>query len=106
MTEFMGLITGQYEAKQNGFNPGGASLHSMFTPHGPDAQTFKKASNAKLEPERVAENTMAFMFETSVILSPTPYAMSISQKLQPEYYKVWQDLKPHFNPDNKETKIN
>ena len=106
MTEYMGLISGQYEAKASGFNPGGGSLHSMFTPHGPDAATFVKASNAELKPERVAENTMAFMFETSVILSPTPYAMKTSQKLQPEYYKVWQDLKPYFDPNNKTPRIN
>ena len=105
MTEFMGLITGQYEAKEQGFNPGGASLHSMFTPHGPDATTFKKASNAESKPERVAENTMAFMFETTLILSPTPYAMQLSQKRQPLYYKVWQDLKPHFDPSKKEVVI-
>ena len=102
----MGLIEGQYEAKQNGFNPGGASLHSIFTPHGPDASTFIKASNSELKPEKIATNTMAFMFETSIFLKPTPYAMTISQKLQPEYYKVWQDLKPHFNPNNKQPSIN
>eukprot|EP00835_Amoeboradix_gromovi_P005820 NODE_591_length_6340_cov_0.231533.p5 type:complete len:107 gc:universal NODE_591_length_6340_cov_0.231533:3081-3401(+) len=105
MTEFMGLITGQYEAKEQGFNPGGGSLHSIFTPHGPDASTFKKASNAELKPERIAENTMAFMFETCMCLSPTPYAMEISKTLQSSYYKVWQDLKPHFNEDDKEAKI-
>ena len=40
------------------FAPGGATLHSMMTPHGPDAEAFKKATNAKLEPERVADGTM------------------------------------------------
>lgn len=58
MSEFMGLIKGHYEAKEEGFQPGGASLHSMMTPHGPDADCFEKASKAKLEPERVAEGTM------------------------------------------------
>lgn len=58
MSEFMGLIKGYYEAKEEGFQPGGASLHSMMTPHGPDADCFEKASKAKLEPERVAEGTM------------------------------------------------
>jgi homogentisate 1,2-dioxygenase len=64
MSEFMGLIQGQYEAKKEGFKPGGASLHSCMTPHGPDAKTFEGASNAALKPERVAEGTMAFMFES------------------------------------------
>ena len=55
MSEFMGLITGHYEAKAEGFRPGGATLHSMMTPHGPDAKCFEGASNAQLKPERVAE---------------------------------------------------
>lgn len=58
MSEFMGLIKGHYEAKEEGFQPGGASLHSIMTPHGPDAECFEKNSTADLEPERVAEGTM------------------------------------------------
>lgn len=58
MSEFMGLIKGHYEAKEGGFQPGGASLHSIMTPHGPDADCFEKNSTAKLKPERVAEGTM------------------------------------------------
>lgn len=58
MSEFMGLIKGHYEAKEEGFQPGGASLHSMMTPHGPDAECFEKNSTAELRPERVAEGTM------------------------------------------------
>lgn len=58
MSEFMGLIKGHYEAKQGGFLPGGGSLHSPMTPHGPDADCFEKASKAKLAPERIADGTM------------------------------------------------
>lgn len=54
----MGLIKGHYEAKEEGFQPGGATLHSIMTPHGPDAECFEKNSTAKLKPERVAEGTM------------------------------------------------
>lgn len=57
MSEFMGLILGSYEAKEGGFLPGGASLHSMMTPHGPDAECFESASNAKLIPQKIAEGT-------------------------------------------------
>lgn len=57
MSEFMGLILGKYEAKEEGFRPGGATLHSMMTPHGPDAQGFEKASNEDLKPQRIAEGT-------------------------------------------------
>lgn len=58
MSEFMGLIYGNYEAKEEGFLPGGASLHSMMTPHGPDVQCFEAASNTHLKPTRVADETM------------------------------------------------
>mmetsp|Transcript_31565 Transcript_31565/g.94876 ORF Transcript_31565/g.94876 Transcript_31565/m.94876 type:complete len:346 (+) Transcript_31565:565-1602(+) len=68
MSEFMGLIKGRYEAKKGAFLPGGASLHSAMTPHGPDVATFEGASNAKLEPERIADGTQAFMFESSLSL--------------------------------------
>lgn len=57
MSEFMGLILGKYEAKEGGFMPGGATLHSMMTPHGPDAQCFEAASNCKLEPQKIAVGT-------------------------------------------------
>ncbi|GKA74826.1 harbinger transposase-derived nuclease domain-containing protein [Tanacetum coccineum] len=39
MSEFIGLIHGGCEAKADGFHPGGASLHSCMTPHGPDTKT-------------------------------------------------------------------
>ncbi|KAL6535956.1 hypothetical protein OROHE_012800 [Orobanche hederae] len=44
MSEFMGLIHGGYEAKADGFLPGGASLHSCMTPHGPDTKTYEQLS--------------------------------------------------------------
>eukprot|EP01084_Bolivina_argentea_P089444 161396_1 len=64
MSEFMGNICGIYEAKRKGFLPGGGSMHSCFSPHGPDAQTFDIASNEKQEPVPPKTNTMAFMFES------------------------------------------
>jgi hypothetical protein len=57
MSEFMGLILGAYEAKAGGFLPGGASLHSLMTPHGPDAQCFTAASQAELAPQKIAVGT-------------------------------------------------
>jgi homogentisate 1,2-dioxygenase len=63
MSEFMGLIYGQYDAKPQGFVPGGFSLHNCMLPHGPDAEAFEKASNVELQPHKL-EGTMAFMFET------------------------------------------
>jgi len=98
MSEFMGLIKGQYEAKRDGgFQPGGASLHSIYTPHGPDAATFESASTMDLKPARVAEGTMAFMFESSLMLKVSEWAMK-TVELQKDYWKAWSELKPKFKP--------
>ncbi|CAI2180237.1 12517_t:CDS:10 [Funneliformis geosporum] len=98
---FMGLIYGVYEAKAEGFLPGGASLHSIMTPHGPDSVTFERASNKELEPVRVAEGTMAFMFESSLILGVTEWGMSNQVHIQQDYWKAWQGLKSHFDANKK-----
>ncbi|XP_063984388.1 homogentisate 1,2-dioxygenase isoform X2 [Diachasmimorpha longicaudata] len=95
MSEFMGLIKGQYEAKEEGFQPGGASLHTVMTPHGPDAKCFEGASNADLMPEKIAEGTMAFMFETSLCMGLTSWGATNS-KLDPNYLGCWGGLEKHF----------
>jgi len=98
--EFMGLIHGAYDAKAEGFVPGGASLHNCMSGHGPDEQTFSKASAGDTsKPHKVAD-TMAFMFETRTILRPTRYAMETPQR-QPNYADCWQGLSKKFNPEKK-----
>jgi homogentisate 1,2-dioxygenase len=94
MNEFMGLIRGEYDAKAEGFLPGGASLHNCMSGHGPDAETFERAGNAELKPERL-DNTLAFMFETQLVVRPTKFAME-TKILQHEYFECWQGLKKHF----------
>jgi homogentisate 1,2-dioxygenase len=96
MNEFMGLITGQYDAKAEGFVPGGASLHNCMAGHGPDAETYERASRAPLQPQRL-DSTMAFMFETQLVVRPTRFAME-TRILQHEYFECWQGLKRHFRP--------
>jgi len=94
-SEFMGLIHGVYDAKAEGFLPGGASLHNCMSGHGPDAETFARASDADLSvPTRIAD-TMAFMFETRVVIRPTRAALELAQ-LQSEYFRCWQGLRKHF----------
>ncbi len=96
-SEFMGLIHGVYDAKSEGFFPGGASLHNCMIGHGPDAETFAKASAADLsQPTRITD-TMAFMFETRTVIRPTRFALESAQ-LQHEYYRCWQDLPKLFDP--------
>lgn len=94
MMEFMGLLEGVYDAKAEGFMPGGASLHNCMTAHGPDAETFERASKAELEPHKL-ENTMAFMFESRFAMRLTKFAMETSQ-LQHDYFEGWQGLKRQF----------
>ena len=94
MNEFMGLVTGAYDAKAEGFVPGGASLHACMAGHGPDAETFERAGNAELKPQYLA-NTLAFMFETQLVVRPTEFAMRTSL-LQHEYFECWQGLKKQF----------
>ncbi len=96
-SEFMGLIHGAYDAKAEGFVPGGASLHNCMTGHGPDADTFEKASRADLSSPDHIRDTMAFMFETPAVIRPTRYALETSQ-LQAEYFQCWQGLRKHFDP--------
>ncbi|CAB4385274.1 unnamed protein product [Rhizophagus irregularis] len=103
MSEFMGLISGAYEAKSEGFLPGGASLHSHMTPHGPDSATFEKASNDDLKPVRVADGTMSFMFESSLMLGITEWGMSNQVDIQHDYWKAWKELRNNFDA-NKSTK--
>jgi homogentisate 1,2-dioxygenase len=95
--EFMGLIRGVYDAKAEGFLPGGASLHTCMTGHGPDAETFDKASRADLAKPDVVQDTLAFMFETRLAIRPTRYALEAAE-LQADYYRCWQGLKKHFDP--------
>jgi homogentisate 1,2-dioxygenase len=94
MNEYLGLIRGAYDAKAEGFVPGGASLHSCMSAHGPDAATYAKASTANLAPMKL-EDTLAFMFETQSILVPTKYAME-SPTLQTGYDDVWTGLPKNF----------
>lgn len=97
-SEFMGLIHGVYDAKAAGFVPGGASLHNCMSGHGPDAQTFEKASHSDTSAPAKVADTMAFMFETRTILKPTPFALD-GGLLQPDYFECWQGLRKHFDPD-------
>jgi homogentisate 1,2-dioxygenase len=92
MSEYMGLIRGTYDAKAEGFVPGGGSLHNCFSAHGPDRATYDKALVADLKPQYIA-NTLAFMVETCHVLAPTKFAMEAPQ-LQTDYDTVWNGFAP------------
>ena len=94
-SEFMGLIHGAYDAKAEGFVPGGASLHNCMTGHGPDAATFDKASHADLSKPDVVQDTMAFMFEARAVIRPTRQAVEAGHR-QRGYQDCWAGLGKHF----------
>lgn len=98
-SEFMGLIHGAYDAKAEGFSPGGSSLHNCMTGHGPDAATFIKASQADTSVPHYIRDTMAFMFETRCVLHPTEFALNGGLR-QPDYADCWQGLPRLFDPTN------
>jgi homogentisate 1,2-dioxygenase len=85
MSEAMGLIAGAYDAKAEGFAPGGLSLHNLMSGHGPDLDSWKKASEAELKPARIG-GSMAFMVETCWPYRPTQWAI---ERAQPDYDQAW-----------------
>ena len=94
MSEFMGLILGVYDAKPEGFQPGGMSLHNSMLPHGPDAGAFEKASAAELKPVKMT-NTLAFMFESRLPQRVTKFAAEATFR-QPGYADCWRPLRKNF----------
>ncbi len=95
MSEFIGLIYGVYDAKLEGFVPGGMSLHNCMLPHGPDNDTYEGASNADVKPHKL-ENTFAFMFDTRFPQHLTSYAADL-ETLQSDYSGCWQGLVRKFD---------
>jgi len=104
MSEFMGLISGEYDAKQGGkggFRPGGASLHNIMSAHGPDQQTCEKATNGELQPVKVGKDGkgMAFMFESCYMLGTTEWGLRTCEKVQEGYGRdSWEGLQVYFTP--------
>ena len=103
-SEFMGLITGVYDAKEGGksggFVPGGMSLHNCMSGHGPDAASYEKAVATDTTQPLHVKDTMAFMFETRYVIHPTKQAMK-AKELQNDYWQCWQGINKHFDPRNK-----
>lgn len=94
MSEFMGLIEGVYDAKEEGFLPGGFSVHNCMSAHGPAASVFETASSADLRPQRLS-NTLAFMFESRFVIHPTRFALETSAR-QIEYFRCYEGLNNNF----------
>src|SRR5262249_29630169 len=94
MSEFMGLVSGAYDAKAEGFVPGGMSLHNSMSAPGPDRATCDKAVAAELKPQKI-KNTLAFMVETGRVVRPTRFALD-TPSLQQDYDDCWQGFEKLF----------
>jgi len=53
--------------------------------HGPDVESWRKASEAELKPVKI-EGALAFMVETCWPYAPTPWAF---ERAQPDYDQAW-----------------
>ena len=99
MSEFMGLIHGVYDAKPSGgFSPGGSSLHNCMVPHGPDGGAYQAGLDESESPNYI-DNTLAFMFESSLVFNPTEFALNCSER-QTEYWQCWQNIPVTFDGKN------
>ena len=94
MSELMGLVHGVYDAKAEGFLPGGVSIHNCMTAHGPDVATWEKASAARLEPQKITD-TLAFMWESRYVFRPTKFALT-ARELQKDYDAVWSGFRKNL----------
>lgn len=92
MSEFMGNITGIYDAKGAGFAPGCSSLHSCMTPHGPDSESYEGFVKSEQKPYKISEENYAFMFESGYLMKTTKWAMNEFLAVDEDYHKCWENL--------------
>ena len=97
MSEYMGVISGVYEAKPDGFLPGGSSLHLPMTSHGPEAAVFDKSSTSELKPIRIPDTDLAFMFESHYLLKVAKVACDDVMFIDHNYMDCWKGLKDNFS---------
>jgi len=96
MSEFMGLIYGEYDAKKKGFSPGGISIHNQMSPHGVDSNTFDIASRSDTTKPVRYSDTLAFMFESRLPWEPTEFALNNTSR-QENYVDCWKGIKNNFS---------
>ncbi|KAJ3556139.1 hypothetical protein NM688_g2191 [Phlebia brevispora] len=94
-SEVLGLVMGEYGGRSEDFKPGGLSYETGFCPHGVDANVHKAASEMDLVPMRVNEGCLMIMFETSMMLTITDYAMNAPTRAE-HVPGMWNALAPNF----------
>lgn len=98
MSEFSGMIEAEFDlSKSKGLQPAGATLHNTMSGHGPESRSHEVASKEELVPKKEGTSVKAFMFESSLMLGVTEWALTHSGKVRPSYTEEkWQPLKVHF----------
>jgi homogentisate 1,2-dioxygenase len=94
VAEFMSIIQGKHDAKGSNFEPGGASLHNNWAPHGPDMSTLDRGRSQSLAPQKL-EATLVFMIETRYPLQVTSTALASPCREQ-DYTRGWSGFKKQF----------
>ena len=95
MSEFMGLIHGVYDAKAEGFVPGGASLHNCMTRARPRRRNLRARLARRA---RAAQDRQHPRLHVRDPLRDAPHPLRArnGRILQHEYYECWQGLEKHF----------
>ena len=91
MSEYMGNICGEYDAKGKGFSPGCSSLHSCMTPHGPDANAYEGFVKSEQKAIKISDGNFSFMFESGYLFKTSKWALD-NFDVDEDYYKDWQRL--------------
>ncbi|KAF7559492.1 hypothetical protein G7046_g4651 [Stylonectria norvegica] len=94
-TEIMGLIYGKYGGSSHVLEPGGLSYEASYMPHGETYETWEHATTRELKPERICEDTIAFMFHISVPMFLTKWALE-AKSLHESPPDQWDALKAPF----------
>ena len=101
MSEFMGLVHGEYDAKAEGFVPGGASLHNCMSGHGPDAADVREGEPRRHDSSPTSSATRWRSCSSRArVWRPTRQAIE-SAELQDDYFRCWQGLQKHFDPSRR-----
>ncbi|EOO02373.1 putative homogentisate -dioxygenase protein [Phaeoacremonium minimum UCRPA7] len=95
-TELMGMIYGTWAGSATLLEPGGLTYEPSYMPHGESYERWKEATSVDLQPQRMGEQSMAFMMHISGHVSLTKYALERSASLQALQEDLWDDFKPGF----------
>ncbi|PVV03013.1 hypothetical protein BB560_002531 [Smittium megazygosporum] len=103
MSEFVGSITDTFDLDDHALRPGGASLHHVMVPHGPDSNsTAAELIRKEDRVFKIPPNNFSFMFESMFQLRTTKWSMSQETMFDRNAFGHWKDIKIHFDPTKRD----